>query len=274
VARANFDSLSLATSSKEPDMQAQKRLARHVSRHLSSTLLALAAVALAGPGFAAPDTAATAQYKAAIANPARTDDDRKGDAKRKPAEFLAFARVRPGMKVLDIQAAAGATSTLLAVAVGPDGEVWAQNTKASPKLDARLAATPIANLHPFVAPFDNPVPSGAPPLDLVTINMNYHDIVNTPTDRAAMNKHLYDALKPGGALVVVDNAAKQGSGLSATKTLHRIDEAAVVSELTKAGFALDARSDYLHVADDPREQPFFEMKGKPDDKFALRFVKK
>ncbi|MDB5950170.1 MAG: Methyltransferase [Massilia sp.] len=251
-------------------MQAQKRL----SRHLSRTLLALAAIALAGPAFAAPDTAASAQYKAAIANPARTDDDRKGDAKRKPAEFLAFAKVRPGMKVLDVQSAAGATSTLLAAAVGPGGEVWAHNVKPSPKLDARLAAAPMANLHPFVAPFDNPVPAGAPPLDLVTINMNYHDIVNTPTDRAAMNKRLYDALKPGGVLVVVDNAAKEGSGLRDTKTLHRIEDAAVVAELTKAGFALDARSDYLHVADDPREQPFFKMEGKPDDKFALRFVKK
>ena len=47
----------------------------------------------------------------------------------------------------------------------------------------------------------------------------------------------------------------------------------MVSELTKAGFALDARSDYLHVADDPREQPFFKMEGKPDDKFAVRFEK-
>lgn len=251
-------------------MQQQKRLARHLSR----ALLALAAVALAGPAFAAPDSAATAQYQAAIANPARTDEDRKGDVKRKPAEFLAFAKVRPGMKVMDISAGAGATSALLAAAVGPGGAVWAQNAKPAPKLDARLAAAPMANLHPLVAPFDAPVPAATPPLDLVTINMSYHDIANTPTDRAAMNKHLYDALKPGGTLVVIDNAAKEGSGLSATKTLHRIEEAAVVSELSRAGFALDARSDYLHVAADPREEPFFKMDGRPDDKFALRFVKK
>ena len=271
-------------------MQAQNRLSphrtgnvtghvtRHVSRHLSRTLLALAAIALAGPAFAAPSTAVNPavnpQYTAAIANPVRTDDDRKGDAKRKPAEFLAFAKVKAGMKVLDVSAGGGATSTLLAAAVGPGGEVWAHNAKASPKLDARLAGAPMANLHPVTAPFDNPVPAGAAPLDLVTINLNYHDIANTPTDRAAMNKRLYEALKPGGALVVIDNAAKEGSGLSATNTLHRIEEAAVVAELTKAGFALDARSDYLHVAADPREQPFFKMEGKPDDKFALRFVKK
>jgi predicted methyltransferase len=248
----------------------QKRLTRHFSR----ALLALVAVALAGPAFAAPEVAAAAQYKAAIAHPARTDDDRKGDAKRKPAEFLAFAKVRPGMKVLDVSAGAGATSALLAAAVGPGGGVWAQTDKPSPKLDARLGAAPMANLHLVVAPYDNPVPDGVTGFDLATINMSYHDIVNTPTDRAAMNKRLYDALKPGGTVVIIDNAAKAGAGLSATKSLHRIEDAAVIAEMTQAGFALDGRSDYLHVADDPRDQPFFKMDGKPDAKFALRFVKK
>lgn len=258
----------------------QPRQQHRLARHLAHALLALSAAALAGPFSSAQaagqDSAASVQssYQAAIANPARTDEDRKGDAKRKPAEFLAFAKVRPGMQVLDVSAGAGATSALLAAAVGPGGAVWAQGAKASPKLDARLAAAPMPNLHPVVAPYDNPVPAGTPALDLVTINMSYHDIVNTPTDRAAMNQRLFAALKPGGALVIVDNAAKPGSALSATQTLHRIEEAAVVAEVTRAGFVLDARSDYLHVAADPREQPFFKMAGEPDDKFALRFVKK
>jgi predicted methyltransferase len=98
--------------------------------------------------------------------------------------------------------------------------------------------------------------------------------VNTPADRAAMNKALFNALKPGGKLVIIDNAAKAGAGISATKTLHRIEEAALIEEVTRAGFSVDGRSDYLHVADDPREKPFFEMKGTPDDKFAVRFVRK
>lgn len=215
-----------------------------------------------------------APYATAIASPLRTDDDRKGDAKRKPAEFLAFAQVKPGMKALDVSTASGGTAALLALAVGPTGEVWAQNTKPSDKLAKRLNVAPMANVHPFVAPFDKPVPASAPPLDLITINLNYHDIVNTPTDRVAMNKALFAALKPGGILVITDNAAKAGSGLADTNTLHRIDEAAVVAELTQAGFKLDARSDYLHVASDPHTQPFFKMNGEPDDKFALRFIKK
>jgi predicted methyltransferase len=252
-------------------MQKQDRLARAV--------LALAACGLFGHAFAAEPAAAAqpqasqSQYDRAINSPARTDDDRKSDAKRKPAEFLAFAQVKPGMKVLDLASGGGTTSALLAAAVSPGGEVWAQSSKPSAKIEERVASGKASNLHALVAPIENPVQKGMPPLDLVTINMSYHDVVNAPVDRAAMNKHIYEALKPGGHYVVIDNAAKAGSGLTATKTLHRIDEAAVIEEVTKAGFKVDAKSDYLRAPSDPREQPFFEMKGAPDDKFAVRFVK-
>jgi predicted methyltransferase len=236
---------------------------------LFSATLATCSVATSA---AAADQPAASGYQAAIASPIRTDDDRKGDAKRKPAEFLAFTQVKPGMKALDIASGGGSTASLLTAAVGQKGEVWAQNAKPNPKLQERVGGSTLPNLHAVVADFNDPVPKSTPPLDLITINMSYHDIANTPADRAAMNKRLYDALKPGGVLVIIDNAAKKGAGLSATKTLHRIDEETVVEEVTKAGFKLDARSDYLHVASDPREQPFFKMDA-PDDKFALRFKK-
>jgi predicted methyltransferase len=249
-----------------------------LTQRLTLAALALSLAALIGPGSAMAETSAGAtgatQYAAIIASPLRTADDIKGDTKRKPALFLSFTGVQPGMKVLDVAAGGGSTSQLMALAVGGGGEVWAQAQKASPAMEKRLAEHPQPNLHPVLQNFDNPVPAGAPPLDLVTLIMNYHDIVNLPTDRAAMNKHIYEALKPGGHFIVIDNAAKAGSGLSATNTLHRIDEATLVEEVTKAGFAVEASSDYLRVPSDPREQPFFKMDGRPDDKFAIRFVKK
>jgi len=250
----------------------------HKTLRVAPVLLALSATLsaalLTGTVPARAADQAGANWQSVLASPIRTDDDRKNDAHRKSAEFLSFAAVKPGMKVLDVAAGGGATAALLAAAVGPGGEVWAQNAKPNGKLDARLGAATLPNLHAVVADFGDPVPQGTPPLDLVTINMSYHDIANTPTDRAAMNKRLYAVLKPGGVLVIVDNAAKKGSGLSATKTLHRIDEDTVVDEVTRAGFKVDARSDYLRAPSDPREQPFFEMNGAPDDKFAIRFVKK
>jgi predicted methyltransferase len=245
-------------------MQKQYRLAQAV--------FALAACGVFGHALAADGAAADqsqSQYQNAINSAARTDDDRKSDDKRNPAEFLAFAKVRPGMKVLDLAAGGGATSALLAAAVMPGGEVWSQTPlpragmKANSKMEARLASGKVPNLHVHSAAIENPA-AGIPPLDLVVINMNYHDVVNAPVDRTAMNKHIYEALNPGGYFVVIDNSAK---------TLHRIDEAAVVEEVTRAGFKVDGKSDYLRAPSDPREQPFYEMKGAPDDKFAIRFVK-
>ncbi|MCG2585721.1 class I SAM-dependent methyltransferase [Massilia sp. TS11] len=238
-----------------------------LNRVVAAFLLALAASA------SLPALAADDGFAAAIASPIRTDADRKDDAKRKPAQFLEFAKVKPGMKVLDVVAGGGATAQLLALAVGPKGEVYAQNSKPNANLDKRLAAQPQANLKPVVRGFDNPAPAGVTGFDLITINMNYHDIVNAPVDRAAMNKALFEALKPGGYLVIIDNAAKEGQGLSVTNTLHRIEDASVIAEVSKAGFVLDGRGDYLRVPSDPKDQPFFKMDG-PDDKFALRFVKK
>jgi hypothetical protein len=44
-----------------------------------------------------------------------------------------------------------------------------------------------------------------------------------------MNKAFYDALKPGGELVVGDYSARPGAGTSVVQTLHRSDEALVTS---------------------------------------------
>lgn len=246
-------------------------------------LLALCAALAAGTACAAEPAdqsagqsaaQASQDYQAVLASPIRTPEDRKEDARRKPAEFLAFAEVRPGMKAFDLASGGGTTAALLTAAVGPSGQVWAQNRKPNAKLSERVGDATVPNLHIVVSEYNDPIPKGTPPLDLITINMNYHDFVNDPhIDRAVMNKHLFDALKPGGHLVIIDNSAKKGSGLSDTKTLHRIDEDSVVQEITRAGFKVEARSDYLRAPADPRTQAFFDMKGVPDDKFAIRFVK-
>jgi predicted methyltransferase len=239
-------------------------------------LLAAFGLAWAVNSYAAPqpDTqqAITGIYNQAVASPIRTNDDRDADAKRKPLEFLQFTDVRPGMRVLDFAAGGGYTTQLLALAVGKNGTVWAQGTQSRQALDQRLATHPQANIIPVIRPFEDPVPDDATKLDLITIIMNYHDIAYMPVDRAKMNQRLFNALKPGGHLVVLDHSAKAGSGISAAKTLHRIDEKVVVDEFENAGFKLEQAGAFLKNPDDPRDQAFFNMKI-PTDKFALRFVK-
>lgn len=233
--------------------------------------LACAANSFAAPQFEAPK-ALYEIYRQAVASPIRTDDDRSADAKRKPLEFLQFAEVRPGMRVLDIAVGGGYTSQLLVLVVGSQGTVWAQGPEPARALQTRLANHPQANIVPVARPFEDPIPDNAPKLDLITLIMNYHDIAYLPVDREKMNRRLFDALKRGGHLIVLDHSAKPGSGITVAKTLHRIDEKVVLDEELKAGFQLEKEGYFMKNPSDPRDQAFFNMTI-PTDKFALRFVK-
>ena len=216
--------------------------------------------------------AAPMRYDSVIDNPIRSDQDRKTDAARKPAEFLPFTQVAPGMQVLDVSAGGGYTSQLLALAVGPTGKLWAQTPRPGATLTKRLADHPQANIEVVERPFDDPVAPNMPKLDLITIVLNYHDISYLPVDRAKMNQRLFAALKPGGRLVVVDHSARSGTGIADGKTLHRIDEAVVRAELRQAGFVLDGEGMFLRNPADARDDSSGEPKV-PTDRFVLRFVK-
>ena len=207
-----------------------------------------------------------------IANPIRTEQDRKTDAARKPIDFILFAGVRPGMRVLDVSAGGGYTSQLLALAVGPGGTVYAQTPRPGETLTKRLADHPQSNLVLVTRPFDDLVPEDAPKLDLVTLVLNYHDISYLPVDRARMNARIFAALKPGGRYVIVDHSGRPGTGITEGRTLHRIDEAVVRDEVRKAGFVLDAEGDFLRNPADARDDSSGQPRV-PTDKFVLRFVK-
>jgi predicted methyltransferase len=235
---------------------------------LAGTLLALAALA-ACTSLSSSDAA---RYDAIVGSPLRSDADRRTDAARHPTEFLPFTQVKPGMRALDVSAGGGYTSQLMALAVGPSGVLYAQAPNPGATLMRRLSDHPQPNFIVVARPFDDPVPPEAHDLDVITLIQNYHDIANLPVDRVRMNRQLFAALRPGGHYIVVDHAARAGTGTADTRTLHRIDEAVVRSEVTQAGFVLEAEGTFLRNRDDPRDKtsgdsPFFT------DKFALRFVR-
>jgi predicted methyltransferase len=95
-----------------------------------------------------------------------------------------------------------------------------------------------------------------------------------PPNIAAVNKAVFAALKPGGVYIVLDHSAANGSGLSATDTLHRIDEAAVKKEVEAAGFVLESESNALRNPKDPRTAKVFDpsIRGHTDQ-FILKFRK-
>ena len=74
--------------------------------------------------------------------------------------------------------------------------------------------------------------------------------------------------------MVVDHAAADGSGVSATKTLHRIDPAVIKADVTAAGFTFDGESPALRNPADPRTANVFDpaIRGKTDQ-VVYRFRK-
>ena len=85
----------------------------------------------------------------------------------------------------------------------------------------------------------------------------YHDLFINHIDTASLNKRIFDALKPGGILLVVDHNAQPGSGITDTPKLHRIDPAVIARDVPAAGFKLVKRSDLLaHPGDDHTQMVF------------------
>jgi len=242
-------------------------------------LLSAAAAVLAGCAGMAPHAwEVTPEIRAVVASPDRSDADRKTDERRKPEMMLAFAGVKPGMKVLEVGAGAGYSAELLARSVGPQGVVYAHNSPDAiarfikTRFDERAAKPVMGNVVKLIREFDDPVPSDVRGLDLATMLFEYHDTPAAGIDRAKMNRRIFDALKVGGTFVIADHAAKAGAGVSASKTLHRIDEALVRQEVEAAGFKFVAAANFLRNPDDPREATSSRATMRVDE-FVLKFMK-
>jgi predicted methyltransferase len=165
----------------------------------------------------------------------------------------------------------------MARAVAPGGEVYAQDHDTAPRakerFEARIKTDAMKNVTPLDRPFDDPVPAEeAGKIDLITFFFFYHDTTYMNVDRAAMNKKLFAALKPGGFLIIADHSAKEGAGTSVGKTLHRIEQNALEKEVLAAGFQLIAAGEFLRHPNDTRDVRIFDSKV-PVDEFVLKFRK-
>jgi len=241
-------------------------------------IIAAAAVAFSCVlGHAALAASSPPDYAAIIAAPDRTDADRKNDDRRKAVQLMAFTGVLPGWKVIDMAAGAGYSTELMARGVAPDGVVYAQNppdmrAEAKKGMDERMTHAAMKDVVPDVQAFDAPVPPGVGNLDLITFFFGYHDTTYENVDRAKMNKAMFDALKPGGHLVVADYAALPGAPITTGKTFHRLDEDIEKREIEAAGFKLVDEGMFLRSPADPRNMPIFHPTI-PIDIFVLKFEK-
>jgi len=216
-------------------------------------------------------------YSDIVAAPDRSDADRLNDQRRKPVDLYGFTGARPGMKVLDMGAGGGYSTELLARAVAPGGIVYSQTPPdlfpgARKAYQARAQSPAMKNAVRLERPFDDPLPPGVTGFDLITFFFFYHDTVHLGVDRTRMNRQLYEALKPGGILILADHSARPGDGASVTKSLHRIEESVVRRELEAAGFQFVSEGGFLRNPADTRDTPVTKNQV-PNDEFVLKYRK-
>ena len=240
----------------------------------SITIAAFTAVLLSTAAFAADMV--PAPIAAAVSDAGRPAADKERDANRKPGEVVAFAGVKAGMTVAELGAGGGYYTRILAKSVGAKGKVFviysqAQATRMKDNIDKITTEYP--NVKLVVA---DPTAMGSLPekADLFWTTENYHDFHNGPTANiAALNKGVFDNLKPGGIFYVEDHNAADGAGLEATSKVHRMDLAIAKSELTAAGFKIEAEGTALKNPADNRAASNSESGHFVTDRFMLRAKK-
>jgi len=238
---------------------------------LSAALLALA---LSGVAMAA---AVPSYVTKAVADPTRPKADTERDSVRLPAETIAFAGVKPGMKVAEFFPGGGYFTRPLSDVVGRKGHIYAiENAKWDDGSNAKTAAAvkdhnvtlQLVKFGEFNLPQK---------VDVVWITQNYHGLHIAKcggVDMAALNKHVYESLKPGGIYFVLDHQANPGTGEAQIAKLHRIEKAQVIREVEAAGFKLVDEGNALHrPADDHTKSIFDKSIQGHTDQYMLKFEK-
>jgi predicted methyltransferase len=202
------------------------------------------------------------------------------------SELIRFARVGMGSTVIDVYPGGGDWTRRFSDIIGPEGRVYSfvpaevAHFESDPfgKMQALAKEAGRENVEAVSADLVA-MPDVSEPVDVVWLNLFYHDlhtklIQAKGATAAAFNRAVFERLKPGGAYIIVDHAAADGTGTRDAQSLHRIDPAAVREEVEAAGFVFDAETSILASDGDPHSVKVFDpsVKGHTD-RFAFRFVK-
>lgn len=221
------------------------------------------------------------EFRSLLADPARSAEDQARDETRRPADVLSFLGIETGMSVIDVIAAGGYYTEVLARAVGPDGRVVAQNPPrvlefrdgANEKaISARLADDRLPNVTRVNKDFAE-LGTEDGTFDAAITALNFHDVYNNAGPEGAVSflRAIGSVLRPGGVFGIIDHVGVADADNAA---LHRIEKSKVIEAASEAGFIVEDESDLLrNDTDDHSEMVFAEgVRGKTD-RFLLKLRK-
>ncbi|GAB5500130.1 MAG: hypothetical protein PsegKO_24410 [Pseudohongiellaceae bacterium] len=247
-------------------------------------LAGLAALSCAVASLSAPAAELdTDALQRALSGPDRDVNDFVRDQARKPVAVLAWLGLEPGMTVLDVYAAGGYYTFILAKAVGSGGRVFAQNTPRGlafeedrqditqgEALRRKIARANLDNVTHLVQHIEDLDLTDAS-LDAVLIAQVLHDFYNPDPQRAlAMLQQVYRKLKPGGFVGVTDHVGIPGNN---NRELHRMQISQAISLAEMAGFAVEQSDLLRNPRDDYRRSIFDPRLNRNTDRFLLKLVK-
>jgi predicted methyltransferase len=244
------------------------------------------AMATAVPAVAKRPAGGPAHVAAAVAAPGRPKAATDLDEVRKPVELLRFMGLKKGDRALDYFTGTGYYADIMAKAVGPGGHVVGWNSAGFGRNEKVVAALKdIKARNPNTAFYSSPTtaiafaPNG---FDFALLHLVYHDAYwesaqfGLPRiDPNSVVRAIWDAVKPGGTVAVIDHVAVAGGDTrEVVEKLHRIDPAVVRADFERAGFVLEAQSDLLRVPEDDHSKNVFDpsIRGRTD-RFVYRFRK-
>ena len=207
----------------------------------------------------------------ALAGDWRSDANRARDGYRHPRETLTFFGVEPDQTVIEMWPGGGWYAEVLApllrdagnytgVIVDPakqadaDGTAYAERTNS--KLRALFEKRPdvFGKARLLEAGSAAPVLGAANSADVVLTFRNAHNWVMDGNEKA-MFKAMFEVLKPGGTLGVVDHRAKPDQPAAEMKKSGYLPEAFVISLAEAAGFKLEAKSEINANPRDTKDYP-------------------
>ncbi|MBV8605591.1 MAG: class I SAM-dependent methyltransferase [Pelomonas sp.] len=231
---------------------------------------------LGATAYAADDAALQAEgtvdaaLQAAVASPTRTPANVARDPARHPAQTLAFFGIKPDQTVVELVPGNGWYTEILApylrahgqlIEAGSDPEASSEDARrGAAKFKAWLDAKPQlydrVRLGVFDARngrFDLGRPGAA---DLVLTFRNVHNwaALGDAQTRAAF-KAMFDALKPGGVLGVVDHRLPPDREQDAKASTGYLHESYVIAMAESAGFKLAARAEINANPKDHADHP-------------------
>jgi predicted methyltransferase len=158
------------------------------------------------------------------------------DRWQRPWDVLRALDLRPGNTVADLGSGAGYFALKLSPAVGGRGQVLAVDLRRISLffLWTRALLRGLHNVQVTVGEEDDPrLPTGA--VDAVLICNTYHEFSNP----GLILNRVFQSLRPGGRLVVVDRAARA----TEAQHSHEVPLAAVEGQLQNQGFEIVSQDD-------------------------------